>query len=77
MISNFGGPFLTYLPTHIRFFLNLIAIFTIAKYEISDFHEPIYLPKNRMSYVDSPLCVNYIKLESAHYASTLKCLLVT
>ena len=51
MTSDFLSPFLTYLPTHVRFCLNKWVLFYLV---VSDFRKPTYLPKNRMSYVDSP-----------------------
>ena len=38
---RFFGPFLTHLPTHIRFFYLIFeSFFTSATLVISDFHEP-------------------------------------
>ena len=55
MTSDFFKGFLTYPPTHVRFFPNEWVLFYL---EVSDFGEPTHLPKNRTSYVDDPLVVN-------------------
>ena len=58
MISDFWGPFLTNLHTHIRFYTLSRALFTSILLVTSDFHEPAYLPKNQISYVDGPKAIS-------------------
>ena len=52
MMSDFLTYFLTYLPTHVRFFPIVRIKFY---YMVSDFGKPTYLPKNRTSFMDVPL----------------------
>ena len=53
MISDFLGPFLTYLPTYQYPILALYKVY--FRLVISDFPKPTYLPKNRISFLDAPL----------------------
>ena len=55
MMSDFLAYFLTYLPTPVRFFPNVNFQFY---YMVSDFGKSTYLPKNRTSFMDVPLCYN-------------------
>ena len=51
MMSDFLADFLTYQPTHVRFYTSVNFKFY---YIVSDFVNTTYLPQNRTSFVDVP-----------------------
>ena len=58
MMFDFFAYFLTYLPTPVRFCPNIDFQ---SYYMVSDFGKSTYLPKNRTSFMDVPLCFHSIQ----------------